>query len=850
MFWKKLTEKPGPPSREKGDHGTIGKRIPLKVNFFPVEMKNPYKTLIHFDVNFKELYNGKPQDVQLSKNKQQLIFENMRQSYPRVFENAFIAFDGERNAYSVESVSPVFEKDTPKVLEVSVADGRSRTKKFLVSMKMVNMENLHTLLKALQDTSSHRKLPLNIMHMLEVLLHYSPTLSFEKIGRNSFFGLNGELSPSMDIGGGKEIMVGFFESLRPVGWKKNNIFLNIDVAHAAYYKDQSVLNFMVEVLGCCEEDFQRGLTPQKQNRLKKELKNMKIQVTHTDVPRVYKVQDVSSQGAYRQYFPFVTDDGDTVGNYSVQSYFRDRYDKLLKYPKLNCLKVGPVKKNIFLPIEFCKIAKGQKVTKKLNDRETANFIRRTARKPSERLGIINNMIMKQRFGNDPILRALEFTVSDQPVNLDGRVLPAPKLLMGNEEFKPELGVWNCANNTFYHPAELSEWAIVNYDGHYVQEDRLWRFFELLQNLGRERGMHIRPPVFVQNMKYPNPEKDFEEIKWQHANIQLIFVVLPQQGDWYSRVKKVGDLDERIITQCVKGVNVNKCAQSIVGNILLKINAKLGGINNVLGISSQPIFFKKPVMLMGADVNHPSAQDKTSPSLAAVVASIDCYAAKYATEVRYQHHRTEMIQDLKGMTKNLLKAFYISTKRKPERIIIYRDGVSESQFLEALSFELQAMRQACMELEDGYEPGMTFLVVQKRHHTRFFCHEHDGVGKTRNIPPGTIVDTQVTHPTEKDFYLCSHQGIQGTSRPTHYHLLWDDNDLTMDQLQMMTYAMCHLYSRCSRSVSIPTPTYYAHLAAFRAKVHLKELWNRGNSSTAGEQDPALIQRGITSKMYYV
>lgn len=49
--------------------------------------------------------------------------------------------------------------------------------------------------------------------------------------------------------------------------------------------------------------------------------------------------------------------------------------------------------------------------------------------------------------------------------------------------------------------------------------------------------------------------------------------------------------------------------------------------------------------------------------------------------------------------------------------MYRDGVSESQFLEVLSFELRAMRQACKELEEGYEPGMTFLVVQKRHHTR-------------------------------------------------------------------------------------------------------------------------------------
>lgn len=49
--------------------------------------------------------------------------------------------------------------------------------------------------------------------------------------------------------------------------------------------------------------------------------------------------------------------------------------------------------------------------------------------------------------------------------------------------------------------------------------------------------------------------------------------------------------------------------------------------------------------------------------------------------------------------------------------MFRDGVSESQFLEVLSFELRAMRAACTELQPNYEPSMTFIVVQKRHHTR-------------------------------------------------------------------------------------------------------------------------------------
>lgn len=78
----------------------------------------------------------------------------------------------------------------------------------------------------------------------------------------------------------------------------------------------------------------------------------------------------------------------------------------------------------------------------------------------------------------------------------------------------------------------------------------------------------------------------------------------------------------------------------------------------------------------------------------------------------------------------------------------------------LAHELRAVREACMKLEIGYQPGITFIAVQKRHHTRLFCADRkDQIGRSGNIPAGTIVDVGITHPTQFDFYLCSHAGIQ-------------------------------------------------------------------------------------------
>ena len=37
----------------------------------------------------------------------------------------------------------------------------------------------------------------------------------------------------------------------------------------------------------------------------------------------------------------------------------------------------------------------------------------------------------------------------------------------------------------------------------------------------------------------------------------------------------------------------------------------------------------------------------------------------------------------------------------------------------LEWELSAIRKACLRLDKDYNPPITFVVVQKRHHTRLF-----------------------------------------------------------------------------------------------------------------------------------
>uniref|UniRef100_A0AAY4A8F8 Argonaute 1 n=1 Tax=Denticeps clupeoides TaxID=299321 RepID=A0AAY4A8F8_9TELE len=303
------------------------------------------------------------------------------------------------------------------------------------------------------------------------------------------------------------------------------------------------------------------------------------------------------------------------------------------------------------------------------------------------------------------------------------------------------------------------------------------------------------------------------------------------------------------TQCVQVKNVVKTSPQTLSNLCLKINVKLGGINNILVPHQRSAVFQQPVIFLGADVTHPPAGDGKKPSITAVVGSMDAHPSRYCATVRVQRPRQEIIEDLSYMVRELLIQFYKSTRFKPTRIIFYRDGVPEGQLPQILHYELLAIRDACIKLEKDYQPGITYIVVQKRHHTRLFCADKsERIGKSGNIPAGTTVDTSITHPFEFDFYLCSHAGIQGTSRPSHYYVLWDDNRFTADELQILTYQLCHTYVRCTRSVSIPAPAYYARLVAFRARYHLvdKEHDSGEGSHVSGQsngRDPQALAKAV-------
>ncbi|CAM8885550.1 unnamed protein product [Rhodiola kirilowii] len=146
----------------------------------------------------------------------------------------------------------------------------------------------------------------------------------------------------------------------------------------------------------------------------------------------------------------------------------------------------------------------------------------------------------------------------------------------------------------------------------------------------------------------------------------------------------------------------------------------------------------------------------------------------------------------------------------------------------LNHELAGLKRI-FEKKD-YSTTLTLIVAQKRHKTRLFLEDMGHEGRiTSKISSGTVVDTII---------IQSHGAI-GTSKPTHYHVLSDDNQFSLNDLQKFIYYLCFTCALCTKTVSIVTPVYYADLVAYRARMYY-QAFKAYTSSSPSSWSPSLMK----------
>jgi len=424
-------------------------------------------------------------------------------------------------------------------------------------------------------------------------------------------------------------------------------------------------------------------------------------------------------------------------------------------------------------------------------------------------------------------------VGTSMTKVTGRVIQPPKLKIANrkggiismalEVGKPQ---WSLKGRSMVEGKPLKCWGILYFSDSKCQF-KSERFITNLCNKCELLGIKMEEPACSKEYSMSTlreydslcellQEIDSQVQKERKQRLQILLCVMADKDSGYKSLKWIAETKVGVVTQCCLRSHAIDSKDHFLTNLALKMNAKIGG-SNVELMNRLPNFDGEGhVMFIGADVNHPPSRDTTSPSIAAVVATVNWPAAnRYAARVCAQGHRVEKILNFGRICLELVSHYKKLNKVWPEKIVIFRDGVSESQFNMVLTEELQDLKSVFGD--SNHSPTITLIVAQKRHQTRFFVK-----GESFNVLPGTVVDTKVVHPFEFDFYLFSHMGKWGTSKPTHYHVLWDEHKFTSDDLQKLIYEMCFTFAKCTGPVSLVPPVYYADLAAYRGRVYYEAM----------------------------
>ncbi|TBU46218.1 argonaute-like protein [Dichomitus squalens] len=813
--------------------GTAGSPIKLRTNFFPLTL--PKTPFYEYDVQIDPPAGNK--------RLKRRIFQLAEQTkeWKRANMTGRVAHDNSAKLLAVNKLpQPLqikFLYSDEDEEEQRERDKAREPKEYTMTIKFQQLIDTEKMLRYLNGDPQQRMYDfMPVVNAMNIILSAHPNRVVGggvMVGRNKFFHPSPS-APPVPLGGGLEAWRGFYSSVRPA-WKQ--LMVNVNVCTTAFYTPGNLADRMIEFM---------NLSPT--TRLRTFVRSVRVKTTHLGYRKT--VKGLANVNARQHKF---TAEG--MGEVTVEQYFQRKYKIKLRYPDLPLIDVGGQRTN-YLPAEVCMILEKQPYQGKVPDELTANMLLVACQYPNVNGDAITNrgLLELGLSQSPPPVNAFGITVGSEMAVVPGRILPPPvvRYAQGTGAVDDRAS-WNLRGVRFALGARLQNWGVLLiHDGNGRDEfsgaddPELGNVLRGFADMCKKSGMSIDqappqiavarlPPRRTEDPLRKQAVKQIRETLMGIPRKPSIVLVILSNGDRhiYSGLKHLCDVYLDVATVCVHAAKIRKGAPTYYANVALKFNTKLGGINHELGEQNMAWLSREPTMLVGMDVTHPGTGTvRGTPSIAAVVASIDRRMGQFPASMRLQESRKEMITDLASMMEERLQAFRAkNNKTLPSRVLVYRDGVSEGQFSIVVAEEMPEIRKAFAKFGPTYKPKLTIVICGKRHHTRFFPMDPAHAAQDGNPKPGTVVDRGVTAVYEYDFYLQAHGGLQGTTRPTHYYVVHDEIGIGADQLQCLTNDISYMFARATKAVSLVSPAYYADLACERGRCYIHPLLQGHSDSGA-------------------
>ncbi|KAM8972425.1 piwi-like protein 2 [Pelodytes ibericus] len=388
----------------------------------------------------------------------------------------------------------------------------------------------------------------------------------------------------------------------------------------------------------------------------------------------------------------------------------------------------------------------------------------------------------------------------------GRILPMEKINLRSHSFTPGEDL-NWTREVTREPCIASVpvyyWAML-YPQRASKQAR--ELMDMLSKIAGPIGMQVNQPgcVELRDDRIESYARGIKSLLESKGKVQLLVCIISgNRDDLYGAIKKLCCVQTPVPSQVVntKTISQPQKLRSIAQKILLQINCKLGG---ELWSVDIPM---KSLMVIGMDVYHDPSRGLRS--VLGFVASINSCLTQWYSRVVFQLPHQEIMDSLKLCLVTALQKFCEVNHRLPDKIVVYRDGVSDGQLSAVENYEIPQL-QKCFQTFKDYSPRMVVIVVQKRVSTNMYL---SGSGQFVTPAPGTLLDHTVTNRDRIDFFLLSHHVRQGCGIPTHYICVLNTANLSPDHIQRLTFKLCHVYWNWPGTIRVPAPCKYAHKLAF-------------------------------------
>ena len=297
---------------------------------------------------------------------------------------------------------------------------------------------------------------------------------------------------------------------------------------------------------------------------------------------------------------------------------------------------------------------------------------------------------------------------------------------------------------------------------------------------------------------------------------------------YSKLKFYTQEQKGVVTQFIKTKTLKKNGLSVVSNILIQMNTKIGGTSCVADFNED--IKKENLMIVGVDSSGYEDSGKLFQNIS-FCASLDEYFTNYVnkkTTVTIDDYDNTQFPIANFMEIALAEYFKIH-KKFPSGVIIYRQGISGGQ-KNYLKNEIEQLIKIFGGESDkkwlkDIKIKYYYVLVNKKPSLKFFekdtynkKNRNNDKGIYDNPESGLLIYDKLINSDKFEFYIQPQKVTQGTATPTCFQVEYGNMNCP-EILPKLTFDLCFLYSNWRGPVRVPAPLKYAEkLAKSKAGVN--------------------------------